>query len=151
MREFCEVSVREFRGEAERLRRNRVGAELRHSMVRGAREHDAKAERRENFEPVRIVFVKIEDARNTDGAHGGVLFVERRLAEEAVELPVDKGFGRLLACAARLHREFAAVAAKELLPRREAVHLQLAVVAAALAAEAPLQHARGVQHLGADF
>ena len=46
---------------------------------------------------------------------------------------------------ARLHREIAPVAAKELLSGREAVHLELAVVGAALAAEFPHLDAAGVE------
>ena len=79
------------------------------------------------------MFVGIECARDSDNAHGGRFQGERFARKEPFELPVNEGRFLPAACTCAFLREVTAIPRKELVARRETVHREAAVIAAAAA------------------
>ena len=79
------------------------------------------------------MFVGIECARDADNAHGGRFQRERLARKEPFELPVNEGRFLPSARTRAFLREVTAIPRKELVARRETVHREAAVIAAAAA------------------
>ena len=127
--EVLDVAVDQFGRVAGRVRRDRVHGLFKQGLRRRVREDDGVAEFGEEREPEGIVFVHIEDPRDTDGAARRIFY--GLVAEEQVIFDLVHVGQRLLAgCCRAGGTAFAAVARDEGTAVVEGVDRQQAVVGA---------------------